>query len=172
MKYRYAIPLFIGAFLIQSTIMNHFTIFGKGPNLLLCLVILLPFFYEGYQGIILGVAFGLLEDICFSVLVGPTAMGFLVVGLLMKAIRRRLDWDSIVSVLSVAVVGTCSYYLIAWRIIALFIETYSFLYVLKGLFVLVVYDFVAMLIFYLVIGKRAVKHPQDKSMKGSLIHYY
>ncbi|MDD2484030.1 MAG: rod shape-determining protein MreD [Eubacteriales bacterium] len=172
MKYRFAIPLFLSAFLIQSTLINYFTFFGKAPNLLLCLVILLPFFYEGYQGLVIGVVFGLIQDICFSVLIGPTAIGFLLVGILMKVIRQRLEWDSIISVLSVAVLGTCVYYLVSWRIIAVFIDIYPLFYMLKGLFFVVVYNFFSMLLFYLVIGKRAVKHPQDKGMTGSLIHYY
>lgn len=171
MKYRYALPLFVAAFLLQSTVMTHFTVFGKGPNLLLCLVILLPFLYDGYQGIVLGVLFGLLTDVCSSVIVGPTAVGFLIVAILMSAVRKRLYWDSILSIFVAALVGTCLFYLVLWRITATLGGTYTILFMLKALPVLIVYDFAAMLIFYFVIGRRAIRHPQDKSMKGGLIRF-
>jgi len=171
MKYRYAIPLFLCAFLIQTTWMNHLTFFGKSPNLILCLAIMIPFFYGGAEGLVLGVAFGLLQDICFSVLIGPSALAMLAVGLLMLAFRQRMDWDSVFSVMIGAVAGTIAYYFILWKAIDIFIDGYSFLYMLKGLPFLVIYHFVAMLCYYFVIGRRAVKHPQDKSMKGGLIHY-
>ena len=171
MKYRYALPLFIAAFLLQTTVMTHFTVFGKGPNLVLCLVILLPFLYGGYQGAVLGVIFGLLTDLCSSVIVGPSAVGFLLVALLMSYVRIRLYWDSILSIFVAALAGTGIYYLVFWRITATLGGNYAFLYMLKALPVLVLYDFAAMLIFYFVIGRRAIRHPQDKSMKGGLIRF-
>ena len=170
MKYRYAILLFLLAFLLQTTVLHHLALFGKTPNLLLCLVIMMPFFYEGSQGIVLGVLFGLLEDLCFSVLIGPTAIAFFLIALLMGEVRKRLYWDSILSIFITAVIGTSVYYSLLWGIVATFGGTYSIVYMLKGLPFLVVTNFIVMLVFYFTIGKRAIRHPQDKSMKGNLLH--
>ncbi|MEL7658797.1 MAG: rod shape-determining protein MreD, partial [Bacillota bacterium] len=70
MKYRYSFLLFFIGFILQSTIMNHIRIFQMSPNLVLCLVVIFSFLYEGYHGIVFGILFGLISDICFAEIIG------------------------------------------------------------------------------------------------------
>ena len=60
MKIRIAALLFMGAFLIQGSLLNLISVMGFTPNLLLCLVITLTLLYESEHAIYLGAAFGIL----------------------------------------------------------------------------------------------------------------
>ncbi|MCI5898107.1 MAG: rod shape-determining protein MreD [Anaerovoracaceae bacterium] len=162
MKYRFALPLFLAAFLLQTTVMNHFKVFGTAPNLILCCLIILTFFFEGYSGGVLAILFGLLQDVCFGVIVGPSAISYFAVFLLMKQLRYLFYRDSIFSVLCAAVVGTVPALLLNWAIVAAFGGVYHISYVLKDLPVLIVYHFIVILAFYLLWGRRMIRrHPED-----------
>lgn len=171
MKYRYAFVFFFIGFLLQSTVMVHFSVFGITPNLVLCLVILFSFLYEGNQGFTLGILFGLLQDMCFAIVLGPTAITYFIVAILMGEIRHYLYRDNVLTIFFAAVIGTSVYYILNWGIVTVFGGTYRFLYVMKELPILLVYHFILMVIFYLLVGRRAIRHPQDRYYKGNKLYY-
>ena len=134
MKYKYAICLFSVALIIQTTLMNIVSVFGATPNLLLCLVIMMSFLYDyNNSGLVLGVAFGLLYDICFSEYVGITALGFFVVSLFVMLINIALNKESVFSVVIVAAASTVIYTLMYWSIMAMLGSSYKFLYMIQFL---------------------------------------
>ncbi|MGI6751357.1 MAG: rod shape-determining protein MreD [Anaerovoracaceae bacterium] len=155
MKYRYSIPLFIFAFLFQSTIMNQLKIFGVGPNLILCLVILLSFLYEENQGLVLGVIFGIIQDLSFGQIIGPSAMAYFVVGFAIKYLRIIFYRDNVLSVFLTTVVGTGLFTIVNWVINTIFLGTYALMYVAKMMPILMGYHFMFMVLFYLIRGRRA-----------------
>ena len=164
MKYRFAIPLFLAAFLLQTTAMNHWKLFGVGPNLVLCSVIVLALFYSGWSGAVLGIVFGLLQDVCFSTIVGPSGLAYFIVFLLIRYFRNVFYRDSIFSVFCITAIGTVSGLLLDWGIVAVFSEVYSIISALELLPVLLGYNFAAVLIFYFVCGRRILrKNPGDVS---------
>ncbi|MGI6727559.1 MAG: rod shape-determining protein MreD [Anaerovoracaceae bacterium] len=172
MKYRYTLLLFFLGLLIQSTLMVHFRVLGVTPNIVLCFVTLLSFLYEGNQGVILGVICGLLQDLFFSVIIGPAAIAYFIVALVMEILKRLLYRDSILSIFFASLIGTFTFYIINWGIVSIFGGTYSFLYILKKLPILAIYHFVIMLIFYLTVGRKTIRYPQDRYYKKSTFLYY
>lgn len=162
MKYRYSILFFFIGYLIQSTVMVHFIVFGVSPNLVLCLVILFPFLYGNNQGMVLGILFGLLQDINFSLMIGPSAISYLIVALIMGYIKRLLYRESILTIFFAAAIGTTLYYTLHWIIITIFGGTYHFLYIIKELPILIVYHFLIMVVYYLLIGKKVIRYNQDR----------
>lgn len=166
MKYRSAFIFFLVGFLLQSTLVQNFNVRGVTPNFLLCLTILFGFLYQGNQGMVFGVIFGLLQDIAFSVLIGPAAILYFLIALLMSEIRHYLYRDSILNLFFASAMGTGVYYMAYWLILMIFKENYSFLYMLKDMPILLGFHFIAMVIFYLTVGKRSIRHPQDRYYKS------
>ena len=162
MKYRFALPLFLVAFLLQTTVFNHLKLFGTGPNLILCCLIILTFFYEGYSGGVLAVAFGLLQDVCFGVVVGPSALAYFGVFLLMRQLHDAFYRDSVLSIFCATLIGTVSFVAIDWLVVAAFGGVYHIVYILKMLPVLIGYHFVVLLLYYFLYGRRMIRrHPED-----------
>lgn len=159
--------MFAAAFLLQSTLFLHLRVFGAAPNLLLCLVVVMAFLYEGNHAILPGIVFGLLQDLCFSPLIGPAAMIYLLLSVLMGYIRIFLYRDSIPSLFFASLIGTVLYQLFSFGIGAIFGGTYTFLHVIMALPALAAYHFIVMLIFYLIVGRRSIRHPQDRYYKSS-----
>ena len=96
MKFRYSFLTFLIAFILQTTVMNHFGIFQMSPNLILCLVVIYSFLYQGFNGIINGILFGLLLDVCFAEIIGVAALSNFIVALICIELKRYLNKDSLV----------------------------------------------------------------------------
>ncbi|HPO05398.1 MAG TPA: rod shape-determining protein MreD [Bacillota bacterium] len=165
MKHRTVLIFFIAAFLLQSTLVLNFNIAGITPNFILCMTVLFSFLYKGNQGLVFGVIFGLLQDIGFSILIGPSAILYFLIALLMSEIRHYLYRDSILNLFFVSIMGTGLYYVIYWLILMIFKSNYSFIYMIKGLPVLLVFNFIIMVVFYLAVGKRDIRYPRDRYYK-------
>ena len=169
MKYRYSFLIFLIAFILQTTVMNHFAIFQMSPNLILCLVVIFSFLYEGYHGIFFGLAFGFLSDVCFSEIIGIAAMSYFAVALICIGMKRYLYKDSIISILLMSVMGTIVYALLFWSINRMLGNGAGFLYVIEKEAVLLIYHIAITLILYLIVSRKVIKHRGDRYMyRGNL----
>ena len=142
--------------------MTHLEIFGVSPNLVLCLVALFAFLYEKPYGMVMGIFFGLLLDLCFAPVIGVAALSFFLVALLIGAIRQFLYQENLFSVLFVGLLSTVVYQ--AGYYISLFLlgMGYDPLYVLKRSAVLLVWHGVILSVIYLLIARRMDKYPNDR----------
>lgn len=166
MKYRYAACLFLVALVLQTTLMNIVVVYGATPNLLLCLVVVFSFLYdESNYGIVLGVAFGLAYDVCFSGYVGIAALSFLIISLAIMLVKIVMSKESGFSVIIVSVAATVLYVLLTWCIMAMLGSNYSFLYVMKKLPFYILYNAAIVTgLYYSMIGK-VVRHHNDRYYK-------
>jgi len=163
MKYQYAIIAFATAFLLQSTVLNIFSIFGYTPNLLLCLVILISFLYEhNYKGITLGVIFGLLSDLCFGQYVGIAAIGYLLVGMGVLFTKEILNRENFGAVIIVTGFSTIVYNLIYWTISRLLGSPYTFVYMIKGQPFWIAFNMLVISIAYFTLIGKVTKHRRDR----------
>jgi len=163
MKYREAICLFTVALLIQTTLMNMFSIYGITPNLLLCLVVIFSFLYnDNIYGLVLGVIYGLLYDICFSEYVGIAALAFLIISLGIMLFSIVMNKEALISVIIVAAASTVAYMLIYWSIMAMLGSSYSFLYMARFLPVSVLYNVAVVAAIYMLMINRVIKHHYDR----------
>ena len=169
MKYRYSFIIFLIAFILQSTVMNHFGIFQMSPNLILCLVVIFSFLYEGYHGIIFGLIFGLISDICFAEIIGIASMCNFAVALICIEMKRYLYKESMISVTIVSAVGTIIYALFYWSVNRLLGNGADFLYVMEKDAVLLIYNIIITLAIYLIVNRSVIKHRGDRYMyRGNL----
>lgn len=169
MKYRYSFLLFLAAFILQTTVMNNFKIFQISPNLILCLVVIFSFLYEGYHGMIFGIVFGFISDICFAEIIGIAAMCNFTVALICVEFKRYLYKESMVSVSIVSAVGTAVYALLYWSINRMLGNGADFLFVMKKEAVLLIYHIIITLAIYQAVSRSVIKHRGDRYMyRGNL----
>lgn len=163
MKYKFAVCLFLIAFLLQATLLNVIAIFGATPNLLLCLVVIFSFLYdEGYYGMILGVTFGLLYDICFSEYIGIAALCCFIIALSIMLVNVVMNKEMVLSVVLITIASTFLYNVIYWAIMEMLGSNYGFFYMLRCQPLYMAYNTVVTVILYYVLIKRVVRHHKDR----------
>lgn len=163
MKYWKAGLVCLAAFLVQASLLNLVSIAGYTPNLLLCMVVVLSFLYENeLYGLVFGAAFGLLYDICFGVVAGPTAISLVVVSVFILFVREFANIENIVNMWVVAAVSILLYYVTDWGLFHIAGDPIGILYVLKNLPIVFAYSFVVITIAYCILLRKAVKHRRDR----------
>lgn len=169
MKYRYSFLIFLAAFILQTTVMNLFAVFHMSPNLILCLVVVFAFLYDGYHGIFFGLLFGFISDICFAEIIGVAAMCNFAVALICTELKRYLYKDSRVSVTIVSMIGTTVYALLYWSVNKMLGNGSEFLYVMEKEAILLIYHILIVLAVYQVVSRSVIKHRGDRYMyRGNL----
>lgn len=139
------------------------------PNLVLCLVVIFSFLYEGYHGIIFGILFGLFSDICYAEIIGIASISYFAIALIIIEMKRYLYKDSVISVLIVSSIGTAVYALLYWSIYKMLGIGFQFLYVMEKEAVLLIYHIVITLIIYHFVSRSVIKHRGDRYMyRGNL----
>ncbi len=169
MKYRISFLIFLAVFILQSTVLNFLRIFDMTPNLILCLVIIFPFLYEGYHGVVYGLAFGFIFDICFGKVIGIAPFSYFVVALVCIGMKRYLYKDSMVSVLIVSLMGTAVYALVYWSLYSMLGGAAAFGYVMEKEAVLLACHVVINVVIYYFVRRSVIRHPRDRYMyRGNL----
>ncbi len=166
MKLRHSFCFFLVAFLLQSTLLCHFSLWGVGSNLLLCVLTISAFFYEDRAALYFGVLFGLLQDVCFSQILGLSAFSYLCTALLLRYLRVYWVKDSILSLLFLSAAGTISYDLLRWLMEAVFSGYYSFAPLLLRVPLQILFHTVILWIGYQLVAKRSLRHPEDRYLRG------
>jgi rod shape-determining protein MreD len=164
LKYRHSFFLLLLAFILQTTIMNHFNINGVTPNLILSYIVILTFLFGGYDGIIFGILFGLVLDIGLSPIIGISALCNLVAALFCLEMRRYLYKDNMLSIVIVSVLSTICYALIFWGTTSLFGIHFDFSHLLKMQGIAIVYNGIVGIILYVIISRRNRKRRRNKYM--------
>jgi len=163
MKYRYAISMFSAAFILQTTLFNIAGVFDVTPNLLLCLVVIFSFLYDdNNSGLVLGVVFGLLYDICFSLYAGIAALAFFVISLLVMLVNVVMNREAVLSVIIISTGATVIYTFMYWGIMAMLGSAYSFMYMIKYLPLYILYNTAIMTMLYFLLIKSVIKHHYDR----------
>jgi len=163
MKYRYAACMFSVVFVIQTTLVNVISVYGATPNLLLCLVVVLSFLYdENNCGLVMGVVFGLLYDICFAEYTGIAALAFLIISLGIMLVNIVMNKEALLSVIIVSAAATVVYALIYWSIMAMLGSGYSFYYMMKFIPLYTLYNAVVVTALYMAMIRRVIKHHSDR----------
>lgn len=171
MKSPIAFVIFLIGFILQSAITVPFSVFGVSPNIILCLVIVFAFLFDNYQCFALGLIFGLLQDICFSQIIGVAAGSYFLVALGVYALQGFVNKENKLSVICTTIVGTLVYSLLYWCITTVFGSSYSILMMLKMQPMLVVYNIVIVMILYSIFAQKVIRYRGDKKFKGKFIGY-
>ena len=108
MKYFITFIVFLINFILQTTLLRGFQIFGVVPNTTLVLVVLYSLLFKERYGIIFGIFFGLIHDIFYGPIIGLSALLYFMIGFIVSEIKKSVYKDTVFSslvlvVLSVAV---------------------------------------------------------------------
>lgn len=167
MKYRYAIPIFIVAFLIQSTVLRSIAILGTSPNLLLCLVIVFSFLYEEQVGLVLGAFFGAAWDICFGMFIGVSGISFIAASLGVMLLKNYLNHEHVIPAFFASILGTIINSVVFWGINMLLGAPQTVTYVLSLQPILIGYNVIFVIILHLIFVRDVIKHRRDNYYKGN-----
>lgn len=149
------LPLFfiyLICFILQITVMHHFTFFSStqfasSPDLILVLTIVFSFFFESFNGIAFGVLFGLLRDLCVGPAAGISALMLFFIGLLLQLTRFAVYRDNKIILLFVTALCTSFYYVGYWAVSMLMLESnLSFVLAVSKIPVSIVLNYLAVLI--------------------------
>ncbi len=162
MKTRYIFLWFLAAFILQSVFVLSFGIGGHAPNFILCVSIAFAFYYELGPALVFASVFGLLLDVNFSVLTGPSALILPVVVLAMEPLKDFFYKERLINVLMISLVGTVLYYGMQWAVIKLFKGAYSFMYMAGHIPMLLLMNTAVMLVLYFVLARRLIAIDRDK----------
>ena len=166
MRYWKAGVIFLIAFLIQPSFLNLINIAGYTPNLLLCLTVIFTFLYDGeYYGPVFGTVLGLAYDICYSYVIGPTAITLLIVSALVLLLRSFANVENIISMWVVSVLAFLSYYLINWGLFKIAGSPAGLLYVLSYSIWVICYSMVVITVMYLFMIKKTERYHKDRYFK-------
>lgn len=120
------------------------------------------FLYEDNNGLIFGIIFGLLMNICFSDIIGIAALCNLIVALFAMEMKRFLNKESLLSIILVSFSGTAIYQLLYWGISNVLGSPITLLYLAKISGVLLLYNGVSLMIMYFFMSRLVIKHRKDK----------
>ena len=154
------------AFLIQPSLLNMINIGGYTPNLLLCLVVIFSFIYEEEMyGVVFGSLFGVLYDVCYSDVIGPAPIAFLVVAVGIMMAREYVNIENIFNMWIVSILSFCTYYLINWGLHRLAGNPIGIMYVFGKVPWIILYSMVVITMIYLILIRKAVRYRRDRYFK-------
>ena len=166
MKYWKAGIIFVAAFLIQASFLNIFNIAGYTPNLLLCLVVVFSFLYENEPyGIVFGAVFGLLYDIAYCNVIGPTAISLLAAALVVRILGNQANIENIINLWISALASIAAYYFVNWGVIHLTGNIQSILYMIRVFPWTGLYSLAVITVLYLIMINRVVNYRGDRNFR-------
>ncbi len=166
MRYWKAGIIFLITFFIQPSLLNMINIGGYTPNLLLCLTVIFSFLYEKeYYGPLLGAVSGLLYDICYSYVIGPTAIALLLTAVIVMALRQYANVENIISMWVVSVLSFLSYYLINWILYKITGSPEGILYALSHSVWTIVYSMAVITAMYILMIRKVDRYHKDRYYK-------
>lgn len=101
-------------YFLQSNFFTWFTIAGIMPNLYVILVLFIGLFVKRKIGLVLGLVFGLYLDIVLGRVVGISALGLGIIGLLGEILSKNFSKDSRFIVTLMVIITTAIYEILVY----------------------------------------------------------
>lgn len=121
MKYRYTFLIILGNFILQSTILQNFRIFGVAPNTAMVIVIIFTILFGTAEGLKAGGTAGIIQDLFLSQAVGLNIFIYLSLAIIIGLIEERLFKDNFLTPFILVMVSTLYYHLLHF-VIMLFLR--------------------------------------------------
>lgn len=86
-----SIGVLLIASLVQFSLVSKLEVFGVSANIFIPITIIFAIGFGEFRGAYTGMFFGLLEDILFSKIIGPRALAYFLLGLLVGSLNYRLN---------------------------------------------------------------------------------
>lgn len=154
---------FLVAFILQGSLLNMFSIAGHTPNLLLAFVVILSFLYDKeLYGIVFGAVVGLIYDMCYSYILGPTPIALVVASICVIAMRYYANVENTVSMSVVSLISFIIYYCVNWCLYSIAGYPVGVGYAVQNSIITMLYTLIVNIIVYKVLIKDVVKHHKDR----------
>lgn len=99
-------------FILESTIIHYFNIFGVVPNTALIVTVIIALLKGKNVGSIVGLISGLLQDIIFSPVIGINGFILFFTGFLIGFMEGKLSKDNILIPIMLTLISTIGYHLL------------------------------------------------------------
>jgi rod shape-determining protein MreD len=169
MRYYVAVPIFLLAFLIQTTVLWKLPVFGWSPNLLLCLVVIFTFLYEERYGLVLGAIFGVLLDAATSTLIGPQALAFVTVYIIVSLLRNTFNHEKLIPDVLMVLAATPVNLGLVWLLSHICGVPGNFIFVLRALLPLLLMHAVITAVLHPLFARSAIRHRGDRRYEGGTL---
>lgn len=147
--------IYTAAFLLQCTVFNAIAVLGVTPNVILMMTVVYSFFFQKMDGLVIGVIFGILQDMLCGQIIGISALIYLILGMLLKLMRTTVFKDNRILLLFVVIFSTLFYALAYWLLSCIMLQTgLSLLYSLKRVPISIVMNFIVLLLIIPIAKKR------------------
>ncbi len=139
--------VYLAAIVLQGTLCSKLVIFNGSPNIILSLAIVFSFFFENYDGVVLSVLFGLLQDMCYGSVFGISALLYLLICVGLKQTRFLVYRDNKLIMLIAAAACTFIYYAGYWLLAGSMLQLdLGFVYVIKCVPASILWNFLLVMI--------------------------
>lgn len=141
-------------FILQTTILPSFSIFGVVPNTALILIIIISLNKGKYYGGFVGMAIGIIQDIIFASTIGINAFIYFFIGFIIGALENTMARDNIVIPVICAFLGTIFYNVMYFLFLFFLSREVPFALFMKDVLLIeIVYNSLLTIIIYKIIGK-------------------
>lgn len=157
------IILYLIAFICQLTVINLIGINNVGPNLILCLTVVIIFvFDEGWRCIPYSLGAALLIDVCAGTVIGAAPLALFCTGIFAEAARERLNTELLAPLAVTGAIATLFNNVVYWLILKILGNPMSILYILKFQIFYIIYNILVMfVIFYFMNKIRAAREKEE-----------
>jgi len=106
MRYFVMTILFLISLILQSTVFSHLTVAGIKPDLVLVFVVLYALLHGSYEGALMGLVGGMLQDLLFGQDLGMNTLAKLVVGFVFGILEKKIYKDNVLIPMVALFIGT------------------------------------------------------------------
>lgn len=132
---------FAVAFFLQSAAGQLFVVFGTGPDFILCFLVLFSFNEQNHGAtILISSVTALLYDICFSRVIGETALAIWVTGMALYVTAGRINGWNALWICLLTAITTLLENLIIWAFCAATGSVYQLGYMMKWMLLPICYN--------------------------------
>lgn len=166
MKYFWSFLMFLICTVIQGNLINLIEIFNITPNLILCLVVMFSFLYNGeYHGIIWGTFFGLVSDIIYMPYTGVSSLAYFVIALAVIFASDVFNRENIANNIIVSVAATLAFNVITFVILKFMGSDIHIISMIKCLPMMFVYNALVTFILYHIFIRKVVRFRSDRHFR-------
>jgi rod shape-determining protein MreD len=169
MRWYIAAPVFFAAFLIQTTLLTGFELWGHSPNLLLCLTCVFSFLYREPYGLIMGAAFGALLDVATSWYFGPQAISFVLAFVIARPFARVFNHEWFLPQIMIAALATPVNVFLLWGMGRLAGSPVHLHFAVESLPGLLIMHCALAVILHFIFVRSVIRHGIDRKYYGEIL---
>jgi rod shape-determining protein MreD len=169
MRWYIAVPVFFAAFLIQTTLLTGFELWGHSPNLLLALTCVFSFLYREPYGLVMGAAFGALLDVATSGYFGPQAISFVIAFLIARPFGRVFNHEWFLPQILIAALATPVNVFLMWGMGRLAGSPVHLRFAIESLPALLIMHCALAVILHFIFVRSVIRHGIDRKYYGEIL---